>query len=253
MRPTKRASSNNQVLYNIDISNNNLFFFFGFPTESLRSHDQESPKLQRPVCCTLMLFAHLLDNQQLRFRMDDLPSELIHMIYAYLRPMELANLRLVSRRAVPISLQYMVPEVHLILAKDSFEQLKALAEHPIISKYVTSFFFEANKLHVAPRKIWEGLICIPLRHRYSAQELDHAFRKYGEFIQFQQDSTQVDRQEKEVAEAMRCFPNLKELTMATDWVLRSWTSKMQRTFEPTLCIAYETNGSANDMSKPLGV
>lgn len=28
---------------------------------------------------------------------------------------------------------------------------------------------------------------------------------------------------------------------------------MQRTFEPTLCIAYETNGSVNDMSKPLGV
>lgn len=77
--------------------------------------------------------------------MDDLPSELIHMIYAYLRPMELANLRLVSRRVVPISLQYMVPEVHLILAKDSFEQLKALAEHPIISKYVTFFFLRSQQ------------------------------------------------------------------------------------------------------------
>ena len=142
--------------------------------------------------------------ESIHFPIDQLPAELIHMICAYLRPTELANLRLVSRLAVPISLQYLVPEVHLILAKDSFKQLKALAEHPIISKYVTSFFFKANKLHVASRKIWEGFIPTPLRHSYSRQELEYAFRKYRQFTHFQQASSQVDRQEKEVAVALKC-------------------------------------------------
>lgn len=210
-------------------------------------------------------FARPSTAESIHFPIDQLPAELIHMICAYLRPTELANLRLVSRLAVPISLQYMVPEVHLILAKESFEQLKVLSEHPIISKYVTSFFFEANKLHVAPRKSWKrcaqysahvnerGKLSSTPHHRYSRQELEHAFKKYCEFTNFQQDSTQVDRQEKEVAEAMKCFPNLKELTMATHWSLRSWTSKMQSTFEPALCIDYETDDPENDVSKPLGV
>ena len=184
----------------------------------------------------------------------------------------------------------MVPEVHLILAEDSFEQLKALAEHPIASKYVTSFFFEANKLQVASREGWEQLVLGPEEsaqfeefrmhgdpsldairrtfpifrrgilkltspcHRYSKQQLEHAFGKYSNFIHFQQDSTQVDIQEKEVAEAMKRFPNLKELTMATHWFLRSWTSRrMKRTFEPAFTTCYETDDHRKDQSESLGI
>lgn len=157
------------------------------------------------------------------FPIDKLPAELVHMICSYLKPTDLAKLRLISRLAGPISLEYMVPEAHLILAKDSFEQLKSLAEHPIASKYVTSFFFEADKLQKFSRKAWECLVAGPEyvaqvdefrirghpchhasertirtfkrefsklksapRHQYTDEQLDDAWETYKDFSRFQQ-------------------------------------------------------------------
>ena len=81
------------------------------------------------------------------FLFDKLPSELLHTICAYLKPTEVANLRLLSRAAALVGLHYLVPEVRLNLAKDSFKQLRAMAEHPIVSKSVTSFVYEADRVH----------------------------------------------------------------------------------------------------------
>lgn len=224
------------------------------------------------------------------FPIDKLPAELVHMICVYLKPTELANLRLVSRLVAPISLQYMVPEVHLILAKDSFEQLKALAEHPIASKYVTSFFFEADKLGVLPRQHWEHIVAGPQyvaqveemrrrghpchhaterslrtfkrevsklsaapRHHYTEEQMDHAFGKYSDFIHFQQDLQEIAEQEKEVAEAMKHFPLLKELTMATQCCTRSGTTRLRNTFEPAFCTYYETDNPRDTKAQPLGL
>ena len=88
------------------------------------------------------------------------------MICVYLKPTDLASLRLVSRLAASIALEYIVPEVHLLVARESFDQLKALAEHPRASKYVTSFFFEADRLSVLSRKHWESSVAGP---QYSAR------------------------------------------------------------------------------------
>lgn len=216
------------------------------------------------------------------FPIDELPPELVHMICMYLKPKEIANLRLVSRLAGPIGLHHMVPEVHLILTRDSFEQLKALAEHPIASKYVTSFFFEADKFGILPRRRWEQLVAGPQyvaqiqemhrrghpchhatersirtfnrevsklsaapRHSYTDKEMDHAFEKYSDFVHFQQDSQEAAVQEKEVAEAMKNFPSLKELTMASE----VFTSRSSKTFEPAFCTYYESDNPRD----PLGV
>ena len=220
------------------------------------------------------------------FPMDELPPELVHMICMYLKPKEIANLRLVSRLAGPIGLHYMVPEVHVILARNSFEQLKALAEHPVASKYVTSFFFEADKLGILPRKHWEDLVAGPQyiaqvremhrrghpchhaterslrffnrevnklsaapRHSYTDEEMDHAFEKYSDFIHFQQDSREAAVQETEVAEAMKHFPLLKEITMAS----QIFTSRLKKTFEPAFCTCYESDNPQDTLSEPLGV
>ena len=224
------------------------------------------------------------------FPIDKLPAELVHMICVYLKPTELANLRLVSRLAAPISLQYMVSEAHLILAQDSFAQLKALAEHPIASKYVTSFFFEADKLRLLPRQHWDQIVAGPEyiaqvdelrmrghpchhaterslrtfkrdlsklsstpRHRYTEQQMENAFETYSNFTHFQQDSQQRAIQEKEVAEAMKHFSHLKEISMATHFCTRPWTSKMRKTFESAFCTYYETDDQPDTKSEPLGV
>lgn len=212
------------------------------------------------------------------------------MICVYLKPTELANLRLVSRLAAPISLQYMVPEVHLILAKDSFEQLKTLAEHPIASKYVTSFFFEADKLEVRSRPRWERLVAGPQyvaeveemrmrghpchhaterslrtfkrelcklgtapRHHYTGEQMDHAFRKYSDFVHFQQDQHEADAQENEVAEAMKHFPLLREITMATQCCTRGGTSRLRNTFDQGFCTYYVTDDPRDTKAQPLGL
>lgn len=212
------------------------------------------------------------------------------MICVYLKPIAIANLRLVSRLADPIGLQYLVPEVHLILAKASFEQLKAIAEHPVISKYVTSFFFEADKLVVFPRKEWEGIVVSPEwvaqfneisrrghpchhatersfrtfnravnklnaapRHHYTEEQMEHAFGKYSDFTRFQQDPQEVAVQEKEVAEAMTHFPLLKELTISTQRCCRTSSSRLKKTFEPSFCTFYENDHEQYFESEPLGV
>ena len=212
------------------------------------------------------------------------------MICIHLKPTELANLRLVSRLAAPIGLQYMVSEAHLILAKNSFEELKTLAEHPIASKYVTSFFFEADKLKLLPRQKWEDMVAGPQfiaqfeelrrrghpchhaserslrtfkrefqkwkiapRHRYTEEQMDQAFQKYSDFTHFQHDQQQVALQEKQVAEAMKHFPNLKELTMATQWCTRKGTLKLEKTFELAFCTRYESDNLRNADLGPLGL
>ena len=222
------------------------------------------------------------------FPIDSLPAELLHMICVYLKPTELANLRLVSRSIGPISLQYMVPEAHLINAKDSFEQLKALAEHPIASKYVTSFLFEADKLGILSRKHWEKIVAAPQyvaqveefhrrghpchhaserslrtfkrdlckmkglpRHRFTEEQMDHAYEQYRDFIHFQHDPDQRALREKEIVDAMKHFPRLKKITMETYFCGRNWTSKLKKTFESAFC--YQTDAQRDYQSEPLGV
>ena len=232
------------------------------------------------------------DAKPIDFPIDKLPAELVHLICAYLKPTELASLRQVSRIAAPISLQYMVPEVHLILAKDSFEQLQALATHPIASKYVTSFLFEADKLRALPRSTWQSYVLSPQyiaqveelrrrdrpchhtserslriyhresnkllldtpRHHYTEEELDDAFMKYSEILYFQQNRREASVQAKAIAEAMKQFSRLKKITLSNDDSIRRSTSKLRKTLnEPAFCNVYEADNPRDGLSGPIGV
>ena len=89
---------------------------------------------------------------------DNLPSELLHIICTHLKPSEVANLRLAFRIVAPIGLQYLVSEVHLVVAEDSFKRLATVARHPVASKYVTSFFYEADTLEILNKEQWKSQV-----------------------------------------------------------------------------------------------
>ena len=217
------------------------------------------------------------------FLIEKLPAEIIHMICLYLRPTELANLRLASRLVGPISLQYMVPEVHLVLAKDSFEQLKAIAAHPIASKYVTSFFFEADRFSEKSRGHWEQSVVSPEyvahlevldmqgqscrrasdgnlwiygrgldstpRHHYTEEEMAHAYEEYFELLRFQRWHPDVT----EMAEIMKRFPCLNDLRLTINDCRQSRTSRLRKLFQPALTSNYETDATPSTRVEPLGL
>ena len=211
---------------------------------------------------------------------DKLPAEIIHMICVHLRPTELANLRLASRLVGPISLRYMVPEIHLILAKDSFEQLKAIAAHPIASKHITSFFFEADRFRDWSRGRWEQSLVGPEYvehlvfcgtcsypesmpghgfaskcpsntpfHHYIEEEMARAYENYVELLRFQQ----MHPDETEMAEAMKHFPRLNEIKMTISDCGQGRTWRLKKVFQPALIDDYETDAAPEMREEPLGL
>lgn len=192
---------------------------------------------------------------------DNLPSELLHMVCTHLKPKDVANLRLASRVVAPIGLQYLSPKVHLLIAKDSFKQLEAIAKHPVVSKYVTSLSYEANILEIYDEERWTKNIWSPdyldrkrklqetgrryslrshkggctqartvPRHEYTKRQLKEAFRKYEGFCDYQ---SHVQEHHRELANAMKSFPNLKELTMSAHVMPNKQLFK--KTFGPGYC------------------
>lgn len=196
---------------------------------------------------------------------DNLPCELLHMVCTHLKPTEVANLRLASRAVAPIGLQYLVPQVHLVVAEDSFKQLETIARHPVASKYVTSLFYEADTLQILDRKEWKEQVKSPdyydrfqmlweapcprylLRsykgevaqtrsipsHHHNKQQLNEAFSKHQEFCDFQGRAKDSD---SSIATAMRNLPNLKELTMSTR--VLEHTQAFKNAFAPACCTVY---------------
>ena len=172
---------------------------------------------------------------------DNLPSEILHIVCTYLKPTDVANLRLASSALAPIGLQYLAPEVQLTVAEDNFRKLAAIAIHPVVSKYVTSLFYQANTLEVFDEERWRGVVrsldynnwerfrearpsymlrsCKesyhiqwPVRrHHYTEKQLKEAFREYQGFCEYQ---GRVDRFDRKIFTAMKQLPNLKELTVS---------------------------------------
>ena len=61
---------------------------------------------------------------------NKIPTELLHEMFTHLSPTEAANLRLVSKKSAEIGIEFILPEVHLIVKKDGFDHMLAIVEHP---------------------------------------------------------------------------------------------------------------------------
>ena len=112
--------------------------------------------------------------QTSKFPADRLPSELIHMVFAYLDPRDAAVFRWAGRVVAEIGLHYLTPKVYLKLREDSYDQLLAIAEHPVASKCVIELQYETAGLQLINRKTFNQIFtCTNLRsqrHESSEQE-----------------------------------------------------------------------------------
>ena len=170
--------------------------------------------------------------------LHNLPSEILHLVCSHLKPTDVANLRLASSVVAPIGLQYLVPEIRLVVAEGSFRKLDAIAAHPVVSKYVTSFCYQADKLEILSEEHWREearplkwiqrfldfrpryilrsykgnypLDCPVPQTCYTKKQLEEGFHAYQGLCDFQGREDQFDRK---IVRAMKKLPNLKELTM----------------------------------------
>ncbi|KAL9072709.1 MAG: hypothetical protein Q9161_003418 [Pseudevernia consocians] len=105
-----------------------------------------------------------------KFSADHLPVELIHMVFTYLEPTEAALFRWAGRVVAEIGLQYLAPTVYLKLNEESYDRLLAIAEHPVVSKYVVKLEYETTGLQSINREEFDreirSIMKIPQRHEF---------------------------------------------------------------------------------------
>ena len=178
-----------------------------------------------------------------------MPPEIAAIICNEIDQGDVPSLRLVSRFWNDIASPYLVHEPRLVFKQDSFDRLLSLSRHPYFSTLVTGLVYEPNTLNKPDRASWER--CTPILHlddvpnppgpnpterdwrayhrsckklviheeRYSKDELDTAWRVYKRLYQEQMNLRERDYGLTELSEAIRNFPNLREVSMNHGWAL----------------------------------
>ena len=209
-----------------------------------------------------------------------LPNEILHQIFSLLRPLQVANIRLACKAFSTIALQYLVPEIHLIFKPTSFDHLRLISEHPVLSQHVHTLFYEADSLEdVDSMKEWEENIFVPgwyntvdckllpflppdaskreerayrrhmekirqaPRYLYSTGQLKKAYEEYRHFVWCQNYMRQYDYNSEVIREAMAKLPKLKTIELSLLSCLRNGRSrKLENAFAKGLSVAFGEHG-----------
>ena len=176
--------------------------------------------------------------QASKFPAERLPSELIHVIFTYLEPTEAAAFRLVGRAVAEIGLQYLVPTAYLALNEESYDRLLAIAEHPIVSKYVVKLEYESEGLRFIDRhqwdQMWRAYTRDPVRETtlsnssQTVTALDRAWMIYEEYHASQKRLQQAQFFPEKIAEAMKQLPNLKTIIASADGAYKRYDVEMRK-------------------------
>ena len=201
-----------------------------------------------------------------KFPADFLPSELIHLVFTYLKPTEAAAFRWAGRIVAEIGLQYLAPTVYLTLEEGSYDRLLAIAEHPIVSNHVVQLDYETEGLSLINREQFDWAITIPkviprrhdserpnsfasarawraferesirktpfLSQKQTTRLLDRAWSIYKEYHASQNNVQRADCFHETLADAMKQFRNLKRISTATDGVYERYLAEIKQ-FLPT--------------------
>ena len=208
-----------------------------------------------------------------------LPNEILHQIFSLLHLREVANLRLACKAFSTIGLQYLAATIHLIFKPSSFEHLRQISEHPVLSQNVHTLFYEADSLEdVYSMKEWKKNIIAPdwfntlhsnpmpspppdaskrekrayrrhiekvqaaPRYTYSAGQLKNAYEEYQHLVWLQNHIRQYDYNSEMIREAMAKLPKLKTIELSLGCCLRVRSRKLEKAFAKGLSVAYGDQG-----------
>ena len=177
-----------------------------------------------------------------------MPVELVHMIFSYLTPTQVASIRFMSKMLAAIGLEYIATTVTLTLKEDSFGRLLEIAYHPVINKFVHSLHYEHDFFTDLERTEWERNIKTPefmavrkrcsgipvptfnasqrawrAYHRgrdalkacntYGKKRLDQAFSTYQNYCAEQDRAWRSDFFSSKLTDALQHLPNLRTIYM----------------------------------------
>lgn len=74
---------------------------------------------------------------------DRLPFEILPMVFANLEPRNVTQMRLTCGLFADIGSHHLLSESHLIFKPSSFERMRKISRHPIVSQTIRSLFYEA--------------------------------------------------------------------------------------------------------------
>ncbi|KAL8978701.1 MAG: hypothetical protein Q9205_005784 [Flavoplaca limonia] len=75
-----------------------------------------------------------------------LAPELHHMIYEAVDVSDVPNLRLACKSLAAVGSEYLLPEVELLFTPESFNRLRRISEHPVLSRRVKSLVYRIDSL-----------------------------------------------------------------------------------------------------------
>ena len=200
--------------------------------------------------------------QASKFPADRLPPELIHMVFVYLEPTEVATFRWVGRVAAEVGLQYLVPKVYLRLNEESYDRLLAIAHHPLASKYVINFQYEIGFLKRLSREKFDRTVVMTrvisqpngfserphnsasarawrvynrgstrnlplLSERQFTQRLNRAWSMYETSQTSQEKLEQANFFHEKIAEAMKRFQNLQTISAHADYTHERYNAQIK--------------------------
>ena len=198
---------------------------------------------------------------------DRLPPEIADTLCSYLGSTDIASLRLTSRFWTNIATPWLLPEAHLIFKPDSFERLLAISRHPVISRHVTSLFYEPDMLQkYYTQEEWEDDIpgadwmdkrpalpmpgaserehrayrrdCKKLVHQPRYPHLNDAYAAYKKFYEEQQNLRLERYGAQALADALSGFPNLVDVCMSMGCKIYRQSNYVRRAFDAGLQIPW---------------
>jgi hypothetical protein len=184
--------------------------------------------------------------------LERLPSELIHIICGFLPDHDLGHFRLTNKECAEIGGSHIVRGIHVMFTAKSFQNLLKISRHPVLSRHVTSIFYEARFMEEISREEWEACI------RDSDESIDELGRdekggfdenlfeerlkisfdkgwKAYELMYEEQEYMRDAKYEFTVfAQALANFPNLKNIQATSD--LDFWSEQLRRAYANTFAI-----------------
>lgn len=207
--------------------------------------------------------------------MDRLPYELLHMTFAYLRPRDVTQARLVCKSFAEIGSDHLLSSYHLVFTKASFRKLLEISQHPIVSKSVKSILYEADnlrdyetfedwkmdlydpflddqKIKIPPSARYPGCLdCSDVRRRCS-HLLKGSYDRFRTYIAEQKEMQDNDHNAQVVAEIMRGLSNLKSVGVSIEQALDGdFSDILWGAFSPCLHMPFGDNneGTARGISQ----